>query len=399
MKVRSNRLPWLLALAAWAGTACAEGDRGHFERVVLSENFDSEGATVADIDGDQKLDVISGPYWYRGPTFEQRTAYAPVKEYSIRHYSDHFFCFASDFDEDGDVDILSVPMPGRDALWYENPGETDRPGPWKHHTAFEAVDNESPVLADLTGDGRRELVCLHQGRYGYARPDRAAPGKPWKFVPVSPDLGHGRFTHGLGVGDVNGDGRPDLLERDGWWEQPERAGEMFLFHPERFAASGGSQMFAYDFDGDGDQDVVSVQNAHAYGLFWFEQRQEGDSIRFTPHTILADAAPQTPDEPSISQMHALALADIDGDGIQDIVTGKRYWAHGGRDPGARQPPVLVWFRTVRTPEGVKFHQQTIHPRVGVGTQVTVADLESDGDPDVVVGNKLGTFVMLNHHRQ
>ncbi|KAA5540925.1 c-type cytochrome [Roseiconus nitratireducens] len=366
-----------------------------FERLVLSEAFHSEGADAADLDGDGFTDIVSGPYWYRGPEFRTRSAYAPVKEYSIKGYSDHFFSFTDDFNGDGHVDILSVPIPGGSGVWYENPGPEDARSPWKHHLALKSVDNESPTFVDLTGDGFKELVCIHQGSYGYASPDRSDASAPWQFTPVTDNRGYGRFTHGLGVGDVNGDGKQDLLEKDGWWEQGERADALFQFHPVAFAESGGSQLYAYDFDGDGDNDVLSVQNAHGYGLCWFERRGDDDDFAFVRHTILGASPSDNPYGLAISQMHAVALADIDGDGVKDIVTGKRFWAHGGNDPGATELPVLYWLRTARTRLGVDFQPHLIDPRVGVGTQLTTTDVDGNGHPDIVVGNKLGTFLLLN----
>ena len=363
-----------------------------FEKVLLSEEFNSEGADFADIDGDGQQDIVSGPYWYAGPDFKQRHRYAEKGPYSIKGYSDYFFTFVYDFNGDGRPDVLSIPMPGTAGYWHENSGKPDCI--WKKHQVLATIDNESPSFTNLVGDERPELVCIHQGAFGYATPNWKEPTKPWTFTPVTPKKGYGRFTHGLGIGDVNDDGRQDLLETNGWWEQPAKTGELFKFHAFRFAQSGGSHMFAYDFDGDGDNDVISVQNAHAWGLTWFERRGTGDDFLFVPHPILTDKAEDNAHKLAISQMHAMALADIDGDGIKDIITGKRYWAHGGHDPGAQQLPVLYWFRTVRTASGVVFEPHLIDSRTGVGTQLTVADVTGNGELDILIGNKLGTFALL-----
>ena len=392
----TNLLVCLLFPVFITSPASAKDTALHFERIVLSEHFHSEGADFGDFDGDGHMDVVSGPFWYAGPEFQVRHRYMPGERISIKGYSKHFFSFVHDFNADGSSDILVIGMPGEASNWYENPGRNvlgNASESWKSHHVLNDVGNESPMLTDITGDGQPELVCVHAGVFGYAEPDWHRPQKPWSFVPVSTTKGFGRFTHGLGVGDIDGDGDFDLLETNGWHEQrsPE---QRFTLHPHRFAQAGGSQMHVYDFDGDGDNDVVSVQNAHAWGLTWFERRGEGDDLLWVPHPILGEKP--AGDLPAISQMHALALADMDGDGIKDLVTGKRFFAHGGGDPGAFQLPVLYWFRTIRSSNGgVRFEPHLIDARVGVGTQLRVGDLNADGRPDIVVGNKLGTHVLLN----
>lgn len=384
----------LLSLAVLVHGEFAFGEPHAFQRLTLSEEFHSEGIACADIDGDQINDVISGPFWYRGPDYRKRYRYAPGESLPIKGYSRHFFTWTEDFNDDGYPDILVVGMPGEPAFWFEHPG--DDPGShatWIKRKVHDDISNESPEFVDLDGDGNPELVCLHRGAYGSIKHQLEDGRVKFSFKPITPNLGYGRFTHGMGIGDVDGDGKADLLETHGWWQQ-QQVGELFKFHPVRFAQSGGAQMYVYDFDGDGDNDVICSQNAHGFGLKWFEHQRNGKEIEFEPRTIMSDQPADNPWGLAVSQMHAAGLVDMDGDGIKDVVTGKRYWAHGGGDPGSEQLPLLFWLRTIRNRDRVIFEPHLIDTRSGVGTQVTVADLNRDGKPDVAVGNKLGTFLFI-----
>jgi len=382
-------------LASWLPSAIAEEHLLHrFDRLQLSDQFFSEGASCGDFNRDGSTDIVSGPYWYAGPDYGQRQAYYPAKPFDINGYSDQFLTFTYDIDHDTWTDIVVIGFPGKEVYWYRNP--QNKPSAWPRHLIHPVVDNESPTLADVTGDGVPELVFNTGGQLGYAELDPEQPTQPWTFHAISPKGDFQRFTHGLGVGDVNGDGRSDLLEKNGWWEQPPADTEapFWTFHRVPFAAAGGAQMYAYDIDGDGDNDVVTSTSAHGYGLSWFEQAPDGDAIAFREHKIMGATAEENPYGVVFSQPHAMALADMNGDGIPDLVTGKRFWAHNGHDPGARDPAVSYWFQTERGQGSARFIPHLIDRDSGVGTQVTVADVNGDSWPDVVVGNKKGTFVLL-----
>ena len=218
----------------------------------------------------------------------------------------------------------------------------------------------------------------------------------WKFHAISEKLDIGRFTHGLGVGDVDGDGRKDLLWKEGWFGQPASlAGDpVWEFHPFRFSdREGGAQMFVLDVDGDGDGDVVSSLAAHHFGLAWFEQTEKG---AFVEHRFMDDEPSDSPHGTCFAELHALDLADMDGDGLLDVVTGKRWWSHGpDGDPQPGSKPEVWWFRLERKPGGkVDFVPHRADDASGVGVALTTGDVDLDGLRDVVVGNKRGAFVLL-----
>ena len=367
-----------------------------FRKITIDRAFYSEGACIGDFNHDGQNDIAAGPFWYEGPDFtpeKRHEIYAPKTYTPDGGYSENFLNWAADLNGDGWDDYLVVGFPGREAFWYENPRDL-KAGHWTRHVALQSVDDESPAFADIVGDGKPSLVCASGGYWGWGRPDPRNPDAPWVFHRISPAIkGLERFTHGLGVGDVNGDGKPDLIEATGWWEHPAslEGDPVWKFHPANFSEGGGtSTMFAYDVNGDGRPDVITSLSAHGYGLAWFEQKPDGT---FEKHKFVGKNAEESPFAVHFSQPHAMALADINGDGLMDLVTGKRHFAHGSKgDPEPMAQSVLYWFELSRKDGKVQFIPHLIDADSGVGTQVTVGALGPDKKPGIVVGNKNGTFV-------
>ncbi len=384
--------PWLFAEPVDGNGP--DDSPGKFEKVQLTQEYFAEGAAVGDFNNDGHLDIVCGPHWFAGPDWKQKHTFYDGKAFpNDRGYSDNFFSFVDDFNGDGYDDVLVVGLPGTPAYWYENSRTSD---PWTQHFAFPAVDPAAPTFADLTGDGRPELICHFEGQLGFAAPNQNDPTARWNWRPISEKGNWGRFTHGLGIGDVNGDGRVDFLMPTGWWEHPEDwdGNTPWKHHAYRFAP-GGAGIHTADLDGDGDNDVVTSLHGHGYGLVWHEQISgENGQITFRQHTIMGERPDENPHGVAFSQLHAVELADINGDGIPDIVTGKCYWAHNGNDPGARDPAVVYAFLTQRGDQGVSFLPVQADNDSGTGRQVTVADVSSDGKLDLVTGNKKGTFLLL-----
>jgi hypothetical protein len=362
----------------------------------LSETFFSEGAAFGDFNRDGVNDVVSGPYWYEGPEYRDRHLIYEPKPYEVASYSDNFLSWSSDIDGDGWTDYIVAGYPGREAWWFQNPGEKEQP--WKRFAIHDNVENESPSFVDMDGDGLEDLVCHSRGVMCWLGRDKTDPTAPWTKHDFSLNLGLVQFTHGMGVGDLSGDGRPDVLINIGWFEQPEslEGDPVWTFHKGRFSPDyGGAQMIVYDVDADGDNDVVGSLQAHGYGLSWFES-QEVEGARYFKQRKIMGAVPGEFGCPlAVSELHALALADVDGDGLQDIVTGKRYLSHYQQEPGWSDTRYLLWFKLARSGEGkVIFTPHVIDDASGVGTQIVAGDIDGDGRIDALVGNKSGTSLLL-----
>jgi hypothetical protein len=375
-----------------------------FRRHRLDDKFRSEGVAVGDLNQDGRPDIAAGFVWYEAPEWTMRVVASEPPSpsnvllgspphYDPKGYSNSFCCYVEDLNRDGWADLIVVDFPGTPTWWFENPRGQDRA--WTRHQCTGVTNNESPDFLDLDGDGRRELVAA-------VSPDARQPDGPqrqmaiirpvedplgvWRIQAISTPAAPGtrRYSHGLGVGDLNRDGRWDVLCADGWWEAPDSSlsdASPWAFHSAQFGERSGSgegkaaQLCVYDFDGDGDQDVLAT-SPHAFGIWWHEQADGG---KWVAHEI----------DGTFSQTHAVCLADINSDGLMDFVTGKRWWAHAQGDPGGEQPAVLFWFELQRQQGRPVWTPHLLDQDSGVGTQFTVADVNADRLLDVVVSSKKG----------
>ena len=381
----SNRLLFAISAAAVLIAAVAyparksqstpPAGRITFKKTVLDREFRSEGVAVADVNRDGKPDILAGSFWYEAPDWKAREL-APVKKYDpAAGYSDCFLSWSRDMNKDKWPDQIVVGFPGDRAVWRENPRGGS--GPWKEHIIWRSACNESPAYAELLGKGKWNLVFpFDESQMAWYEP-QSDPAAEYLCRVVGEPKGPGvqRFSHGMGVGDINGDKRADIITPEGWYQQPEnpKVGPWPFVNAKLGPLC--AQMYAYDVNADGLNDVVS-SSAHAVGVWWYEQIKPGE---FVQHTI----------DDSFSQSHSLVMADIDRDGTMDFVTGKRWWAHGpSGDINPNHPAVLVWYELKR---GAKpqFIRRQIDDDSGVGTQFTVADVNKDGRPDIVTSNKKG----------
>ena len=370
-----------------------------FRKQQISDFYYSMTAAAADLNHDGVLDVVSGPYIYYGPDYTKRSEIALAESTSpSTSFNSWWVEYAADFTGDGWPDVVNVTYGGPTAgiYLYVNPkGEIRR---WDMYKVVSKVQSEIGVMGDVDGSGKPAVVFMGDGYVSYAKPDPANPTGAWIVKHVS-EQGYGA-AHGLGIGDINGDGRMDILNAYGWWEQPPAANDQqWTYHPVNFGR-GGATMAVYDVNGDGLNDVVTSLNAHGWGMAWYEQKRDAQgNISFVQHMIMDDLG--TPKENAggvvFSELHGTTYADMNGDGIPDFVVGKRYWSHNADylDPNPFGSPVLYWYKTVRDPKapgGARFEPEFVDNGSGAGSTLLAVDLNKDGAMDIVTGTKLGTFI-------
>ncbi len=371
------------SLVFFVATASAqeEGRRFKMHRIGSAR---TEACGVADFNNDGKLDVVAGEYIYLAPDWK------PVKFREIQSnvdeqgkgYAHDFANLPMDVDEDGFIDVIACDWFSKKSIWFRNPGK-DFPnsGFWRENLIEQNGNFETADFWNVIGDGKSEQIVPAVTRTVWY--EKTAPGKFAVHV-----VSEKPMTFGNGVGDVNGDGRPDLLRPDAWFEAPadirngvwkEHPLNLFADEPE-MKIKDTAQLYVLDVNKDGLPDIIASA-AHDYGLFWFEQVRNGNEISWKKHVI----------DKSWSQVHAVAIADLDGDDEIEIIAGKRFMAHNGGDRGEFEPLGIYWYKAKR--KGVDLawekHVVTYNEGVGAGMNLIVVDLNGDGRPDIVTTGKYG----------
>ena len=337
-----------------------------FSKTVIDTRFVSEGVAVADVNRDGKLDIMAGSAWYEAPDWKVHEIAPYVEIEKEKAWSDSFHNWAEDLNGDGWIDQIIIGMPGTAARWRENPGE--KGGHWKEHTIWRSACNESPLYVDLFNNGKKVIVMGYDdSKMAWFEPSDD-PYNEWICHDISGDCGAGsqRYSHGLGVGDITGDGRNEIITKGGYYLASSDSGGWSFLKAEL----GNDCAHMHVLDGS----VLST-SAHNYGVWWHKKTADGFKTEMIDDTV--------------SVTHSAALVTINGK--PNLITGKRKWGHPpGVDPGSEEPHWVVRYEL----DGNKWTRHIIDEDSGVGTQFEVTDINGDGQLDIVTANKNGVFLFV-----
>ncbi len=348
----------------------------------------AEGITPLAMNGDGRPDLLSGAYWYEKPG----PACGEWKRHQFRtggivgEFVSDSGEWTVDVNHDGAPDVVTTGWMLNGLWWYDNP-KTPNAGSaqsgenvmWKKHFITDSYDTEGGAMGDLNGDGKPDIILAHYNHSGILWVDFAG-AKPV----VHHVGGKEQDGHGIGIADVDGDGKADILTPYGWFKNIDADHDQWEWHGDWNLGDAGFPILGYDVNNDGKMDIIYGQG-HSYGLYWLEQQGSGAERHWVRHVI----------DQSYSQIHALKLVDLDGDGEPELVTGKRYRGHSGHDPGSYDPLVVYYYKIDRKTAQFTRYAISVNGTAGAGTQFVTGDFDGDGDIDIATAGKTGVHLYEN----
>ncbi|MDR2644309.1 MAG: VCBS repeat-containing protein [Planctomycetaceae bacterium] len=357
-------------------------------KIKKIDNYRNECCGIGDFNKDGRLDIVSGENIYYAPDWKKvkfREVKSDINEKG-NGYAWDFMDAPIDVDGDGLLDVVTLSWHGQSIEWLKNSGKDS--GLWEKFLVEKNGNFECGDFYDVNGDGKANEIVPYAQTTFWLSVEKKSDGTQGL---VKHQVSTERIDYGSGVGDVNGDGRPDFLRPSAWFEAPSKPDGKWIRHAWSLGSPNGktehtAQILVYDINGDGRNDVLA-SSAHRYGIFWYEQLEEKD--KWKQHTI----------DKSWTQAHSLALVDLDGDGLPELVTGKRFRAHNGADPEANAPLCVYWYKFKRQPDGsVEWQRNVITENEGVGAGMAIypVDIDGDGDIDLVTTGKYGGPVIFEN---
>lgn len=376
MKLEKSKLLIFILLII---TGCAKEKVVSFEKHVINADSKYEAATIVDLNNDGQKDIFCGSYWYQAPNWQKHFVR------NIREESEYFVDFAAfpvDVDGDGWTDIIGASWHDRDVYWLKNPGDENTE--WPFFRVDQPGNIETLLTADVNGDGKMDILPNAVRAlvwYEYQKDPFAENGVKW----IKHQLQNSAAGHGLGAGDINGDGRTDVVVPTGWLEQPENINNEWSLHRDFELTRASIPILVFDVDDDDDADLI-WGIGHGYGVYWMEQALDAAGKRVWKQREI---------DVEWSQAHYPLLADVNMDGKLELVTGKRFRSHNGHDPGGSDP-LCVYYYKYNSPNK-KWDRFVINDdgNVGFGIFTAAEDIDGDGDVDILCPGKSGLYLMEN----